>query len=187
MKEDLLHNELPVCGVLSGFNRGERRTLSEYGNFLIFKRDETVIQEKENQNCLYFLISGTLHALHKVEGGATPVGTIKAGEWFGEINIFDPGRASAAVVAHEEAHVWRIPRMELEEFLNEYPSLGCLLLLGVGDGFAFEFDTVGDGKFAIGSEDPETLQRLKARRHARIIVDGKHTNNGEFNNLAELL
>lgn len=87
----------------------------------------------ENQECLYFLIQGVLHAVHKVQSGVTPLGTIKDGEWFGEINIFDPKVSSAMVVAHTDSQVWRISRSKLEEFLNSHPELGCQLLLGVAE------------------------------------------------------
>jgi CRP-like cAMP-binding protein len=49
------------------------------------------------------------------------------------INIFDPKSSSAMVVAHVESQAWSISRPKLEEFLNNHPELGCLLLLGVGE------------------------------------------------------
>ena len=133
MKEDRLTTELPVGELLGRFDRQERRALSSFGEFLVYKPFEVVIEEGAEQNCLYFLISGTLHAVHRVEEGATPLGTIQAGEWFGEINMFDPQTATAAVIAHIESHVWRMPRTGLEEFLNTYPNLGCQLILGIAE------------------------------------------------------
>ena len=133
MKPDPTLNELPMCDLLARFSRDDRRALSPYGTFLVLKANEVVIREGEPQNCLFFLVSGTLHALHKVQDGATPVGSIQAGEWFGEINIFDPQVASAEVVAHDKAQIWRISRAGLEEFLNANPVLGCQLLLTISE------------------------------------------------------
>ena len=133
MKEDPVLNELPVCTMLAGFKKANRHALSTYGEFLVFKTDEIIIREKEEQNCLYFVVSGVVHAVHKVKKGATPLGAIKEGEWFGEINIFDPSLSSAMVVARTESHVWRISRPKLEEFLNSNPSLGCQLLLSIAE------------------------------------------------------
>jgi len=133
MKEDPVLNELPVCTMLDGFKKTNRHALSTYGEFLVFKTDEIIIREKEEQNCLYFVVSGVVHAVHKVKKGATPLGAIKEGEWFGEINIFDPSLSSAMVVARTESHVWRISRPKLEEFLNSNPSLGCQLLLSIAE------------------------------------------------------
>lgn len=133
MKDDPVIHELPVCEVLASFEKEDRAELSAYGKFYTFRANETVIREGDAQNCLYLLINGMLHAVHKVEDGATPIGTIKAGEWFGEVNIFDPQKASAAVISRDESHVWRISRQRLEEYLNNHPSFGCLLLLGVSE------------------------------------------------------
>lgn len=124
---------LPECALLAGFEEQDRHALTTHGRFISFKSGEVVIRESEKQECLYLLISGSLRAVHNVDGGKTPLGSIESGEWFGEINIFDPNTASAMVVAHMDSQAWYITRAQLEEFLNERPQLGCQLLLGVGE------------------------------------------------------
>ena len=119
--------------VLAAFDENERRALTGFGEFVSYPAEKIVIREGESQNCLYFLLKGVVHALHKVKGGTTPVGAIREGEWFGEVNIFDPDRASAMVVARTDARMWRISRSRLEEFLNAHPPLGCMVLLGAAE------------------------------------------------------
>lgn len=133
MNTDARPDVLPPCALLASFDEADRQALTGHGRFLQFKAGQTIIREKERQDCLYFLIQGELRAVHQLKGGSAPVGTIRAGEWFGEINIFDPKAASAMVVAHIDSQVWSISRPKLEGFLNEKPDLGCLLLLGVGE------------------------------------------------------
>ena len=133
MKKDPILHELPICTMLAGFKKDNRHALSQYGEFLIFKTDEVIIQEKEEQDCLYFVVSGMVHAVHKQEESSSLLGSIKEGEWFGEINIFDPRMSTATVVARTECRVWRISRSKLEEFLNSNPSLGCQLLLSIAE------------------------------------------------------
>jgi len=132
-KDKQIPDVLPACGVLSAFDEKDRRTLTAYGQFLRYRAEQILIKEGETQDCLYMLVDGVLHALHKVRGGATPLGAIQPGEWFGEINILDPNKASAMVVARTDSWVWRMSRAKLEEFLNNCPTLGCLLLLGVAE------------------------------------------------------
>jgi CRP/FNR family transcriptional regulator, cyclic AMP receptor protein len=124
---------LPACEVLRGFEEADRRALTAHGEFLRLAPEQVVIREGDDQDCLFMLLHGVLRALHQVSGGATPIGTIQAGEWFGEVNIFDPQKASAMVAARTESIVWRMSRTQLEAFLNASPALGCLLLLGVGE------------------------------------------------------
>jgi len=133
MKDNSTVNQLSATQVLAGYSEADREILSAYGEFITFKEKATVIKEKNTQDSLYFVIKGTLKAIHQLEVGATPVGTIRTGEWFGEVNIFDPSEASADVVAQVETQVWRISRTKLEAFLNAHPHLGCELLLGVAE------------------------------------------------------
>lgn len=120
-----------MCETLARFNLERRLELSRYGDFFAVGPGETLIEENEAQDSLYFLIEGGLQAVHGTEDGATPVGVIRKHEWFGEINIFDPSTASARVVARVQSKVWRISRSMLEGFINENPVLGCQLLLDV--------------------------------------------------------
>jgi len=125
--------ELPSSDLLAGFNDEERRRLGSFGKFRTYPAEEKVIREGRQQDCLFFLLKGLLHAVHEARGGHTPLGAIRAGEWFGEMNIFDPRSAAATVIARRDSRVWVISRAKLEEFLNQYPVLGCQLLLGVAE------------------------------------------------------
>ena len=127
---------LPPSGVLGAFEEADRRTLTAYGQFIRYRPGQVVIHEGESQDCLFMLLDGRLEAVHEARKGTTPIGSIEAGEWFGEVNIFDPAKASARVDARSDSVVWRISRPRLEEFLNASPTLGCLLLLGVAEGLA---------------------------------------------------
>lgn len=124
---------LPASNVLANFSGEERSILSGFGTFINLKAQQIVVKEGEPQESLYFLMEGLVHAVHKIKGGLAPLGSIRAGEWFGEINIFDPQAATAMCVAHMDSRVWAISRDRLEEFLNSYPSLGCMLLLAVSE------------------------------------------------------
>ena len=133
MTADQDHDILPASEPLAAFDPDDRRILTGYGNFVDFKADKILVKEGERQESLYVLVSGVLHAVHKIRGGLAPLGTIKSGEWFGEINILDPQEATATCVAHMAGRAWYIDRNRLEQFLNEHPGLGCMLLLGVAE------------------------------------------------------
>ena len=128
--------------MLSAFDEEERQLLGSYGKFVRYRPEDAVIREGGRQDNLYYLIRGLLHAVHNVSDGATPVGAIRDGEWFGEINIFDPQSASATVISRSDALVWRMSRARLEDLLNEHPVLGCQLLLSVSELLAQRIRTV---------------------------------------------
>ena len=124
---------LPECELLSAFSEDERKALTGYGSFGAYAKGDTVIAEDRPQNALHLLVAGKLKAMHHTVRGEVPLGSIAAGEWFGEINMLDPQVASARVIAQSDAVTWAMDRTRLEDFLNEHPSLGCQLLLGVGE------------------------------------------------------
>lgn len=133
MDTDATPTVLPDCPLLSAFDEPDRAELAGYGDFLSFEAGRTVIGEGQEQESLYLLTRGRLNAVHKTKDGEAPLGTIREGEWFGEINIFDPDKSSAMVVAHMDSTMWRISRSSFEEYLNANPLLGCHVLLGIGE------------------------------------------------------
>ena len=74
-----------------------------------------------------------MHA-RRVDGGNDIVlGKIEAGEWVGEIDLFDPSNAVCSVIAVEQTQYWVINRQDLEEFLNNYNSAGIVLMIGLAN------------------------------------------------------
>ncbi len=124
--------ELPAMGILTPLGDDDRRLLSSYGDFLPVQKDEFLIEEGMEQNSLFVVISGTLHASTIRSGHSVLLGKIVRGETIGEINLLDPSKASATVAAVEFSQVWKITRDSLEAFMNEYPLPAAHLLVGIG-------------------------------------------------------
>jgi CRP-like cAMP-binding protein len=128
--------ELPALGILTPIGDDDRRLLSSYGEFLPVQKDEHLIEEGLDQDSLFFVIGGSLHATTLRAGHAVLLGKIVRGETIGEINLLDPSRASATVTAVEFTQVWRITRTALEDFMNQYPLPAAHLLVGIGSTLA---------------------------------------------------
>lgn len=124
--------ELPPLGLLQPLGDDDRRILSGYGEFLPVMKDKHLIEEGLDQNCLFVVCDGVLHASTMRGGHIVLLGKIKRGETIGEINLLDPHKASATVTAVEFSQVWRITADSLEEFMNAYPLPAAHLLVGIG-------------------------------------------------------
>ena len=118
-------------GIIEPLGYEDRRLLSSYGEFLPVHPRQVLIEQGHPQDSLYFVISGVLHAIREDGGRQSLLGRIGEGETIGEINIFDPGEASATVTAMEFSQVWRIDRAMLEDFMNESPLAASHLLIGI--------------------------------------------------------
>jgi CRP-like cAMP-binding protein len=132
MSNNLSMPKLPAHGFLEPLGDEDRDILSGYGQFLPVQKDQNIIEEGLDQNSLYFVISGKLHATSMRAGHMVLLGTIKTGETIGEMNLLDPAKASATVTAVEFSQVWRIDGDSLEQYINEYPKPAAWLLIGVG-------------------------------------------------------
>lgn len=108
--------ELPAVGFLTGVGATHRQFLASYGEFIRPKNGEMVIFEGAVQNCLHFILSGTLHVVTAAGGRTLLIATLGAGDSLGEVNVFDPARASASVLARSECLIWRITGDELRAF-----------------------------------------------------------------------
>ena len=56
---------------------------------------------------------------------------MRVGDSIGEVNMFDPGNASASVVSKSFSEVWRIDRVRLEQYLEAHPRTAARLLVNV--------------------------------------------------------
>jgi CRP-like cAMP-binding protein len=114
--------ELPAFGILADLADDDRAMLCSYGGFRFLQPGDAVIGQGEPQDTLYIVLSGELHAKRIFQGREMLLGTIRQGESFGEMSIFDPSPASARVVAMTPAQLWRIDRQSLREFFTAYPE-----------------------------------------------------------------
>lgn len=122
---------LPEMGFATDFDIEERTQLGNFGEFISLSDGEVLIDEGQKQDALFMVISGTFHVQTVVTGRAVLLGTLKTGDTIGEINMFDPGNASACVVSKSFSEVWRIDRARLEQYLEAHPRTAARLLVNV--------------------------------------------------------
>lgn len=122
---------LPEMGFASAFDAEERAQLANFGEFVSLADGEVLIEEGHNQDSLFLVIFGTFHVQTEVTGRPVLLGNMKAGATVGEINIFDPGLASASVVSRSFSEVWKIDRTRLEQYLEAHPRTAARLLVNV--------------------------------------------------------
>lgn len=131
MSEELVSPHLPAVGLVAQLEKEDRDTLSSYGQFHIAKPGEVLVPQGQPHGRLFFIISGLLHAVRRDEDREVLLGTIRQGEWVGEVDLFDPMSAVCSVVVIEPAQYWVCTRADIEQFINNYPQAGTQLVIGV--------------------------------------------------------
>ena len=124
-------SELPAIGFLAEISAEHRAFLACFGRFLRPNNGDVLIQAGERQDCLYIILSGTLHIVANSAGRHVLLATLGSGDSLGEINLFDPDKASATAIARSNGLVWALSREELDGFLAADPMAGVDVLRGL--------------------------------------------------------
>lgn len=122
-------NQLPSLGFLAGIPEEHRSFLACFGKYHRPGEGETLIVEGAAQDSLFVVLAGKLHI---VTAASTDrpllLAALGPGDSMGEINLFDPGTASASAIARGNALVWSLSRSELDSFLDADPAIGVSVL-----------------------------------------------------------
>ncbi|QTN31080.1 cyclic nucleotide-binding domain-containing protein [Akkermansiaceae bacterium] len=131
MTQKLVRPELPAVGIVKEMEPADRALLGGYGEFLPAQAGQVLIEAGDDQEYLYLVISGLLHVTITIDGRQKLLARVEAGETLGEVNVFDPAKASATVTAQEFTQVWKANRQDIDDFVKAYPEAGASLLAGI--------------------------------------------------------
>ena len=123
--------KLPPVGLIANLSNEDRDMFGFHGTFHFAKPGSVLIEQGKPHGKLFFIISGLFHARRSNADSDILLGPVGAGEWVGEVDIFDPSAAVCSVVAVEQSEYWVIPRADLEDFIKNYPAAGSILLIGL--------------------------------------------------------
>lgn len=92
---------------------------------LRFGRGERVIEQGADGHSMFILLSGEAEVFVRAEGHEheTRVGSVRAGEYCGEMSMLTGEPRSASVVAQNDCEMWEIDHLVLSEILHENRDL----------------------------------------------------------------
>lgn len=96
---------------------------------MIMRPGDTLVREGEKSNELYWLVSGRLEVLKKLNGQYIQVSTIEAGELVGELAFLDQKPRSATVKALTDCQLVMLEYKEFQEMLSAQPKWMKKILL----------------------------------------------------------
>lgn len=132
MPDDLSpESQLPAIGFLSEVSTEHRAFLACFGRFLRPQAGDVLIKEGDDQESLYMILTGTLHIVSSGADRQMLLASLGEGDCFGEVNLFDPGTASASAVFRSSGLVWVLSREELKAFLEADTAAGVAVLQGL--------------------------------------------------------
>lgn len=91
-----------------------------------------IVKQGDPGDSMYFVLEGEVRVRFLVAGRETILATLPAGEFFGEISLFDHGPRSADVVANTNATLLKISAAAFQKLAAERPDLAAPFLLAIG-------------------------------------------------------
>lgn len=102
---------------------------------LIAMRDcrpgERVIEEGVPPVAFYIVVDGVVHVRRLSNKREMLLARLGPGSFFGEINLFDPGVASASIYTMKAARLAVITYDRFRGFLDDNPRAGCRIVCGL--------------------------------------------------------
>jgi CRP/FNR family cyclic AMP-dependent transcriptional regulator len=129
MPPELSTPSLPIFSWIGHLKDDDRELLSSYGEFFPGHPGGIIIEEGKLQDGVFVVISGRLEVRAMQEDGTSALlAEVGPGETLGEVSLFDPGPATATVIASEFSQLWRIADDDLIQFMTDNPGAGNILL-----------------------------------------------------------
>ncbi len=125
--------------VLSCLNDAQLQEFMGMAEPFLVPAGTPVVRRGEPANAMYLVVEGTLRFSVAAEGREVGAGNINAGEFFGEISLFDQGLRSADVVAVENCLLLKISSANFERMSSEKPELVAPFLAALAKSFACRF------------------------------------------------
>lgn len=111
--------------LLSTLSRVELSRLIPHFTILEFSKEETILQQGEQGDCLYLVAKGSVKVVrHAEDGSSTDVELLKQGECFGELALLTGENRTADVIALDDnTVVLRLSRERFNALLSQHNAL----------------------------------------------------------------
>ncbi len=115
---------LSVVPLFAGFTKRDLNRLAEETDVVSFPAGTTVVEEGLLGETMFVILSGEA----KIVKGKRRLGTVRPGDFFGEVALLDGAPRSASVVAETPLEAIRLYRRTLLKTLGAEPQLTLKIL-----------------------------------------------------------
>jgi CRP-like cAMP-binding protein len=117
--------------ILSNFNDTQLERFVAFMELRPARAWEDIVREGSPGDAMYLLLEGEVRVRLMIAGKETILTTLAAGEFFGEVALFDHGPRSADVIANKECLLLRIPAGAFQRLVTEAPDLAAPFLFAI--------------------------------------------------------
>jgi CRP-like cAMP-binding protein len=116
---------LSKVGLFAGLSDNEKADIAEGMQYAPFARGDVITKQGNVAHWLYLVAFGEAEVLYEPPNDAMPrvIGTVRAGEFFGEMAVLSGEARSATVIAKTDVECYRLERAAFQSLLAARPEL----------------------------------------------------------------
>lgn len=108
------------------------------------KPKERILEEGTTVNVFHIICSGVVHIRRKAQKREMLIARLGVGGFFGEINLFDPGVATASIYAMKPTKLAFVDDDTLRTFMSDHPATGYKIVSSMMTEMARRFRLTSD-------------------------------------------
>lgn len=125
MSDGIRFSDISRMSLFRGFSETFVRLLDLFFVQRNYQTGDTLVRQGTRQDTFFLIIAGEVEVTQEVAGRVVPLGTLPAGQFFGEINLFDPGTATATITALTPVVTLEISNEKFRSFITYKPELAA--------------------------------------------------------------
>ena len=118
--------------IFGGMTDEQLTRFTEFMELISVRQFTEIIRQGEPGDAMYLVLEGEVRVRLMIGGKESLLAVLSAGDFFGEIALFDHGPRSADVVANSESVLLKISASAFQRLAQEHPDLATPFLLGIG-------------------------------------------------------
>lgn len=168
---------LKDVGGFEGLSDKQISLLTDRAAVRSYSKGAIIVNEGDEGTSLFVILSGSVKTFLSDENGKEVVlSTQGAGEYFGDLALFDDEPRSASVMALEPCKVMIITKAQLREAIKEDPDIGFSLLHGLAKRVRILTENVRTmALLDVFGRLVRTLYMLAEEKDGALVVDQRLT------------
>lgn len=114
--------------ILAELNDQQLERFVQFMEILSVRQWHEIVKTGDPGDSMYLVLEGELRVRMMIAGKESILATLMAGEFFGDISLFDQGTRSADVVANKDSVLLKISATNFDRLLSKAPELAAPFL-----------------------------------------------------------
>lgn len=122
---------LNVIPLFSNLEPAQLASIGAHAALRVYEKGDLIVKQGEIADSFYILAAGQVKVFVSKDEKEVIVGTLVAGEFFGEISLFDQEPRSASVEALERCYVQQLSYKSLQKVMDRSPHIAKKMMQGM--------------------------------------------------------